>query len=302
MASPITDEQGRALREALCRSDLLPKHRIGLLLSVLTGSLSTVAVIVLLGYIVRNYIQLRSLELAGPTRRSRNFFHTHVDYYMLSLLFADLLQGFGVMVNIEWIRRSQCYCGSLCRTQAILQTLGESGVAMSTLAIAVHSFVVIFFSWHPPTGAKGVWIWGTVIGSIWLYLTLCVSVGFSVNEGRLSSKHGTDIALADFYAPTPFWCWIGQGYATERIVFEYAWLWTAALGSIFLYALLFLRLCGFISVDARNWARIRFEFRRGKPQERSNVTGSDGIRLQAMTTNSGRVIIKQHTSDALKLL
>ncbi|KAG8735352.1 hypothetical protein FRC10_010687 [Ceratobasidium sp. 414] len=302
MTSPITDEQGRAFKETICHSVLLQKHRIGLSVSVATGSLSAVAVIVLLGYTVRNHIQLRRLELAGPTRRSSSFFRSHVDFYVLSLLFADLLQSLGAIVNIEWIRSSQCYCGSLCRTQGIIQTLGESGVAMSTFAISVHTFIVVFFSWHPPTGAKGVRIWGTVIGSIWLYLVLCISVGFSVNERRFSSKHGADIALADFFAPTPFWCWIGQGYMVERIAFEYVWLWTAALSSIFLYSILFLRLRGFISVDPKNWLRIRLHLRPTKSQELSNVAGPGGVRLQAMATSSGRLIIKQETSDALKLL
>lgn len=65
---------------------------------------------------------------------------------MLSLLFADLLQGrpkffprgafliavpgLGAVVNIEWIRGAECYCGALCRAQGVIQTLGESGVAM----------------------------------------------------------------------------------------------------------------------------------------------------------------------------
>jgi hypothetical protein len=90
----------------------------------------------------------------------------------------------------------------------------------STLAISVHTFVVIFFSWHPPTGAQGARIWGAVIASIWLYLGLCVSVGgcqyltahrawltgalgFAVHQGRADRKHGVDIALEDFYVPTP---------------------------------------------------------------------------------------------------
>ncbi|QRV89717.1 G protein coupled glucose receptor regulating Gpa2 protein [Ceratobasidium sp. AG-Ba] len=302
MASSITDEQANALREAICHSKLLPKHRIGMSAITATGFLSSIAVIVLLGYTVRNHIQLRRLELAGPTRRSSTFFRTHVDFYMLSLLFADLLQGLGAMVNIEWIRGSQCYCGALCRAQGIIQILGESGVAMSTLAISVHTFVVIFFSWHPPTGAKGARIWGTVIGLIWLYLGLCVSVGFAVNQGKADSKHGTDIALEDFYVPTPFWCWIGQGYMIERIVFEYLWLWSTALISIVLYGILFLRLRGFISVDPRRWTRIRFHFRRAKSQDMSYVNGPNGVRLQAMSTSSGRLVIKQETSDALKLL
>ncbi|KAG9084011.1 hypothetical protein FRC06_004274 [Ceratobasidium sp. 370] len=57
-----------------------------------------------------------------------------------------------------------------------------------------------------------------------------------------------------------------------------------------------------MSVDPNNWTRIRFHMRRAKPQELSNLTGPGGVQLQAMATTSGRLIIKQNTSDALKLL
>lgn len=300
MASTISDEQGAILRDQICHSKLEMKHRIGMSAAAGTGFLSSLAVIILVGYVIRNHIQLRRFELQGPIKRSSSFFRSHVDFYMLSLLFADLLQGLGAIVNVEWIRGAECYCGSLCRAQGIIQTLGESGVAMSTLAISVHTFVVIFFSWHPPTGAAGARIWGTVIGTIWLYLGLCVSVGFAVNQKE--PKHGAEVALEDFYAPTPFWCWIGQGYMIERILFEYLWLWSTAFISILLYTILFLRLRGFISVDPRRWSRIRFHWKRAASSEMSYVTGPNGLRLQAMATSSGRLVIKQETRDALKML
>ncbi|KAF8606608.1 hypothetical protein BDV93DRAFT_349986 [Ceratobasidium sp. AG-I] len=300
MSSTINDEQGALLRDQICHSNLELRHRIGLSAIAGTGFLSSISVIVLLGYVIRNHIQLRRFELQGPIKRSSSFFRTHVDFYMLSLLFADFLQGMGAVVNVEWVRGAQCYCGSLCRAQGIIQTLGESGVAMSTLAISVHTFVVIFFSWHPPSGAAGARIWGTVIGTIWLYLGLCVSVGFAVNQKK--SRHGADVALEDFYAPTPFWCWIGQGYMIERILFEYLWLWSTAFISILLYTILFLRLRGFISVDPRRWSRIRFHWKRASASEMSYVTGPNGLRLQAMATSSGRLVIKQEAKDALKML
>ncbi|KAJ1307500.1 hypothetical protein OPQ81_001599 [Rhizoctonia solani] len=289
------------VRERICHSKLELRHQIGLSAIVATGLASSLAVVILLGYVVRNHIQLKRLELAGPTKRSSHFFRTHVDFYMLSLLLADLLQGLGAVVNIEWIRGAECYCGALCRAQGVIQTLGETGVAMSTLAISIHTFIVIFFSWHPPTGAAGARIWGTVIALIWVYLSLCVSVGFAVNEKQLRSAP-TDVALEHFYAPTPFYCWIGQGYLIERILFEYFWIWVTALSSIVLYSTLFLRMRGNISVDPRKWTHVRFHWRRTSSSEMSYVTGPNGVRLQAMATPSGRLVIKQDTKDALKML
>ncbi|CAE6515883.1 unnamed protein product [Rhizoctonia solani] len=292
---------GAQVRERICHSKLELRHQIGLSAIVATGIASSLAVVILLGYVVRNHVQLRKLELAGPTKRSSHFFRTHVDFYMLSLLVADLLQGLGAVVNIEWIRGAQCYCGPLCRAQGVIQTLGETGVAMSTLAISIHTFIVIFFSWHPPMGAAGARIWGAVITLIWLYLTLCVSVGFAVNENKVRSA-SADVALGDFYAPTPFYCWIGQGYLVERILFEYFWIWTTALSSIVLYSTLFLRMRGYISVDPRDWTHIRFHWPQTSSEEMSYVTAPNGARIQAMATPSGRLVIKQETKDALKML
>ncbi|CUA76072.1 hypothetical protein RSOLAG22IIIB_02079 [Rhizoctonia solani] len=289
------------IREQICHSKLEQRHQIGMSAIVATGLASSLAVVILLGYVIRNHIQLRKLELAGPTKRSSHFFRTHVDFYMLSLLLADLLQGLGAVVNIEWIRGAECYCGSLCRAQGVIQTLGETGVAMSTLAISIHTFVVIFFSWHPPSGAAGARIWGSTIAFIWIYLSLCVSVGFAINEKKIRAT-SADVALEEFYAPTPFYCWIGQGYLVERIVFEYFWIWTAALSSIILYSILFLRMRGYISVDPREWTHIRFHWRRTSSSDMSFVNGPNGARLQAMATPSGRLVIKQETKDALKML
>ncbi|QRW17909.1 G protein coupled glucose receptor regulating Gpa2 protein [Rhizoctonia solani] len=284
---------GAQIREKLCHSKLELRHQIGLSAIVTTGLASSLAVVILLGYVVRNHVQLRRLELAGPTKRSSHFFRTHVDFYMLSLLVADLLQGLGAVVNIEWIRGAECYCGSLCKAQGVIQTLGETGVAMSTLAISVHTFVVIFFSWHPPTGAAGARIWGSVIALIWTYLSLCVSVGFAVNQKKLRSAP-VDVALEEFYAPTPFYCWIGQGYLIERIIFEYFWI-CALFDSVPAHA-------GIHFCRSKRWTHVRFHWRRTSSSEMSYVTGPNGVRLQAMATPSGRLVIKQETKDALKML
>jgi hypothetical protein len=139
---------------------------------------------------------------------------------MLSLLFADLLQGqfqhhLSSSMSLKFLSRSggnaqhrmgsgrpvllrfavprarhhpgprRIRCGhEVCTTYTSHLPL-LIHMIHSTLAISVHTFVVIFFSWHPPAGAEGARIWGTVIGTIWLYLGLCVSVG----ECRYQTMH-----------------------------------------------------------------------------------------------------------------
>ncbi|KAF8754125.1 hypothetical protein RHS01_06207 [Rhizoctonia solani] len=261
---------GAQIREKLCHSKLELRHQIGLSAIVATGLASSLAVVILLDMSFAIMSSYEDLSLLGRPN--------------VQVIFSAHMSG--AVVNIEWIRGAECYCGSLCKAQGVIQTLGETGVAMS---------------WHPPTGAAGARIWGSVIALIWIYLSLCVSVGFAVNQKKLRSAP-IDVALEEFYAPTPFYCWIGQGYLIERIIFEYFWIWSTALSSIVLYSILFLRMRGYISVDPRRWTHVRFHWRRTSSSEMSYVTGPNGVRLQAMATPSGRLVIKQETKDALKML
>lgn len=64
-----------------------------------------------------------------------------------------------------------------------------------------------------------------------------------------------------FYTPTPFWCWINQRFVAERLAAGYVYPWLAALLSIVLYGLLFLKLRGNIVVIPDRWARVRFVWR-----------------------------------------
>ncbi len=55
---------------------------------------------------------------------------THVDAYLLSLLFADLLQGIGAVLSLKWSLEKKTYCSAYCTAQGVIQHLGETGVAL----------------------------------------------------------------------------------------------------------------------------------------------------------------------------
>jgi hypothetical protein len=128
---------------------------------------------------------------------------THIDAYLLSLLCSEILQGIGATMNVKWILEGVLYCSGYCSVQGALKTIGETGVAMGTMvsngnrlpvalysiggsycailiraisqAVAVHTFMVVFFRWIP--SPRSVWIYRVVIALIWSYPTLFVIIG-----------------------------------------------------------------------------------------------------------------------------
>jgi hypothetical protein len=125
---------------------------------------------------------------------------------------------------------------------------------MATFAIALHTFLVIFFRWSP--SPRSGWIWKVGISFIWTYVSVYAIVGYATHH-RTSEG-----AVDSFYTPTPYWCWISSNFNAERITSEYLWLWFAAFSSIILYTFLFFRVRGNITVDPLDWRRVRFQLRR----------------------------------------
>ncbi|PVF93527.1 hypothetical protein CPB86DRAFT_674884, partial [Serendipita vermifera] len=176
---------------------------------------------------------------------------------LLSLLACDLMQGLGAILNIKWASERRVYCSATCDAQGIVQIIGETGVAMSTTAITIHTFLVIFFRWSP--SPKASWIWKVVIAFIWVYVVLFGIVGFA----RHHRPANDNTTIDNFFTPTPYWCWISGHFNDERIAGEYFWLWFAAFLSILLYTLLYFRVRGNITVDPLDWRRVRFHSGRG---------------------------------------
>ncbi|EJD34843.1 hypothetical protein AURDEDRAFT_75800, partial [Auricularia subglabra TFB-10046 SS5] len=181
----------------------------------------------------------------------------------VSLLVSDALQAIGAIMDLRWIRLGEVTCGKYCNAQGTMvspiQSLGETSVAMATMVIAVHTFLVIFFRWTPPSGFL---IPIIVISMIWAYVSLYTGIAFAAHHAP----------GAELFTPTPYWCWISARYPKERFSAEYFWLWSAALLSILLYIPLFFVIRGNITVDPQHWWRI--EFQRTTNLQRAGVTFS----------------------------
>ena len=98
--------------------------------TTLAGCISTIAVLIFLGLVARNFIRnVRDPPPGGEWRLIR----THVDAYLLSLFSSEILQGLGAIMDVKWVHEGAVYCSDFCTAQGAIQTIGETGVAMGTL-------------------------------------------------------------------------------------------------------------------------------------------------------------------------
>jgi len=147
--------------------------------------------------------------------------------------------------------------------------MGDVGVALTSLAIAVHTFCLLVFRWRsPPITAL------LVIGFIWLFIALIIGITFATHKGQM------------YYGDTQYWCWITAHYSSERIVLEYLWLYISAFASLIIYAFLALVVKGFVIVNGRS---IRI------------TTGEERVNEQFISTNHNGVG-KDSKSIAMGLL
>ncbi|TCD69950.1 hypothetical protein EIP91_005539 [Steccherinum ochraceum] len=116
----------------------------------------------------------------------------------------------------------------------VLKQLGDVGVALASLAIAIHTFSVIVLGWRPQPKSTMAMI---VLGGIWIFLILIATISVATHRGK------------DYYGDTQYWCWITSDYPAQRIALEYAWMWTAAFTNLVLYIPITLVLKGFISAQ-----------------------------------------------------
>lgn len=56
-----------------------------------------------------------------------------MDVLMLSLFVADLIQAIGAVMDVHWVHSGKVEVGGFCTAQGVVQQLGETSVAITTL-------------------------------------------------------------------------------------------------------------------------------------------------------------------------
>ncbi|KIK09770.1 hypothetical protein K443DRAFT_671094 [Laccaria amethystina LaAM-08-1] len=243
---------GSSLDHCLTRAD-----SIGLTLASQAGLLSLVAVVFVFVIIIRNAIY-RSRR---TSTRKWHIFQEPMDILMLSLFIADALQAIGAVMDLKWVGAGQVNIGQFCSAQGIISQLGEVNVAITTLLIALYTFIGVWMG----RGIRSNKITGAVVGIVWVLVALLVLLGAVLNRGFGKG----------YERPTPFWCWIGEPYLKWRILGEYVWFWMTLLVSIATYIPLYLWSRGNINFDNASWWKFTI-------QRADHSEGLRGIRRRSL--------------------
>ncbi|CAE6409191.1 unnamed protein product, partial [Rhizoctonia solani] len=214
---------------------------VGLSFVAQMGFVSALSVGILLVFVAIRWIK----NIQTSANLSTPFVRTNIDGLMLNLLVADLIMSLGAILDIHWASSSQVSCGQMCTAQGVIQLVGETAVALFTLAITLLTFIAVV---RGRAVKASVWVWGGIALGVWAYVALWAGIG------------GT---LEGFYAPTPYWCWISREYKAERIGAEYIWLWISGFGSLISYTPLHLILRGNIKWDPIvGWASLAWSWQK----------------------------------------
>jgi len=213
-AQPVGQDPGHPLFEF--------GPRVGLVLISEAAITSAAAVIFMLGW--KGFVAIQDYRnpLPGPEARPS---HLHLEIYFANLMVADLIQAIGSILHINWVVKGYVTSGLACTTQAVFKQLGDVGVALSTLAITVHTFVVLHCERIPPSSPLLPLV---VISLVWITAVLMIGISFATHHG--------------YYGPTGYWCWIVIRYKAGQIATEYAWMWFTVVVNLVLYIPLFFRL------------------------------------------------------------
>ncbi|KAK0441924.1 hypothetical protein EV421DRAFT_1904510 [Armillaria borealis] len=167
--------------------------RLGLVFVVEVASLSATAVVSLLAFICYSAVKAQSRGLHSWA------VSTHIHYYFVNLLACDLIQAIGGIMDIRWIAEANVTEGPFCTAQGIFKQLGDLGVALSIMSIAIHTFLVLVFRCYSQPKVAPL-----VVALIWTFLGLAVGVSLAKHHGER------------FYGSTTYWCWITTNYRTEQ--------------------------------------------------------------------------------------
>ncbi|KAK0228900.1 hypothetical protein IW262DRAFT_1456114 [Armillaria fumosa] len=234
--------------------------RLGLVFVVEVASLSATAVISLLAFICYSAVTAHSKGLHSWA------VSTHIHYYFVNLLACDLIQAIGGIMDIRWIAEASVTEGPFCTTQGIFKQLGDLGVALSTMSIAIHTFLVLVFKCYSQPKVAPL-----VVALIWTFLGLVIGVSLAVHHRER------------YYGNTHYWCWITPEYRIEQIALEYGWVWFAASVNIMCYAMIALVLKGILLVDG---FKIRLRRRSDTSGVNSDFDGKIGMSHSVQRSNA----------------
>ncbi|KAI5122571.1 hypothetical protein M0805_004788 [Coniferiporia weirii] len=239
-------------------------QRLGTVFIIQAACLSLISVTSLLVYILFS-------ALVRNTHR-RWTLSTPLHIYFISMMFSEILQATGSIMDLRWVINAGVTSGSYCVAQGMLKQIGDVSVALSTLAIAVHTFCAVVLRWRPSRPRA---VSALVLAAIWVVIAIIIVVSVAT--------HAND--LPDYWGNTEYWCWITKRYKVQQYMLDYVFMWATAFANIILYIPLSLVIKGIIIVDG-NRVKIRSKKDRthtvGRPTSEPCGRGVDSIAMQML--------------------
>ncbi|KAK0226182.1 hypothetical protein IW262DRAFT_745741 [Armillaria fumosa] len=220
---------------------------------IVVSCISLVAVIVLLAVIAISAFTTRS------SLDEHLFVRTHIAAYFICLLVSDLIQAIASILNAAWVQSSGVHAGPLCTIQGALKQMADVSTAFWTLTMAVQTLFHLVLDLH----LRQFILWMTLVAGWSGILTVVLAGPATLNVDE----------RGPYYGITGYWCWITDAYPLQRIILDYIFMFIAALGSLLIYAFIFLRLRGHIEMDG--WTLNRFRLRPVKRVGDWRMTDSD---------------------------
>jgi hypothetical protein len=140
-----------------------------------------------------------------------------------NLLIADFQQALSFLLAFHWVAQNKLLGPTnVCFAQAWLIQIGDVSSGLWVLLIGVHTFVYVVLQKSIP---RRFFIAGVV--SLWIFCLILTAVGPLIHR-------------QDFFVPAGAWCWINSDYELERLYLHYVWIFLAQVGSICIYATIYI--------------------------------------------------------------
>jgi len=203
-------------------------HQGGIIAVAITAQLSFLATLLLIGILLYYRLRLwnpKSRSVIGSEEFCLKFLRSQFAILFIDLLVSDLIQSLGFLLNLTHVGKANIEDSTICTVQGVFIQLGDTSGAFATVAIAVHTFIVLINRTPPSTSALLI-----VLGTKWALVVILAMIG--------PLAFATD-SLGPFYGPAGAWCWISSAYPWQRLCLHYVWLFFAGASSAVTYAMIF---------------------------------------------------------------
>ncbi|KNZ54359.1 hypothetical protein VP01_2966g2 [Puccinia sorghi] len=200
----------------------------------ITAQLSFLATVLLIGILLYYRLRLwnpKSRSVIGSEEFCLKFLRSQfaIRLFFIDLLVSDLIQSLGFLLNLAHVGKANIEDSTICTVQGVFIQLGDTSGAFATVAIAVHTFIVLINRTPPSTSALLI-----VLGTKWALVVILAMIG--------PLAFVTD-SLGPFYGPAGAWCWISSAYPWQRLCLHYVWVCTflffAGAASAVTYVMIF---------------------------------------------------------------